>query len=102
MAVDGERGPRQGRHAERAFVQPFAGIHKAPPVTAQHFHIGEQIMAQGHRLSTLKMGEAGHDGRGLSLGALDQRRLQVLNAGVQGVDRAAHPKLEVGRHLIVA
>jgi len=59
-------------------------------------------MTEGHRLRALKMGEAGHDGRGLGLGAFDQRGLQVLDARVQGVDGAPNPQLEVRRHLIVA
>jgi len=60
------------------------------------------MMAQGHRLRRLQMGEAGHHGPGVFFGPVDQRRLQGFQISVQPVQRVAHPQPEVGRHLVVA
>ncbi len=35
------------------------------------------MMAEGHRLGDLQMGEAGHHRVGMGLGLIDQRRLQI-------------------------
>ena len=60
------------------------------------------MMAEGHRLGALQMGEAGHDGFGFVLGAGDQRQLQRGDLGQQHVDGVADIELEIGRHLVVA
>ena len=44
----------------------------------EHLDIGHAVMAEGHRLRRLQMGEAGHDGRGMLLGAVEERCDQPL------------------------
>ncbi len=58
----------EGGGAERAFVEALARILEAAVVAAEHFDIGEQVVAEGHRLGVLQVGEAGHDGRDFGLG----------------------------------
>ena len=60
------------------------------------------MVTERHRLARLEMGEAGHDGVGMLVGAGDQRILERVDPGERLVDRAAHPQLEVGRDLVVA
>ena len=59
-------------------------------------------MAERHRLPRLQMGKAGHDGRGMLLGAIEQHRLQRLDPGERLVNAAAHEQFEIRRHLVVA
>ena len=40
----------------------------------EHLDIGHAVMAEGHRLRRLQMGEAGHHGRGMFLGARSNAR----------------------------
>jgi hypothetical protein len=46
-------------------------------VAAEHFDIGEQMMAEGDRLGRLQMGEARHDGAGVRRRLVDQGLLQA-------------------------
>ena len=78
------------------------GIGEAAAVAPDHLDIGQQVVAEGHRLRRLQMREAGHHGGGVRLGLVDQRRLQVGERRRRGVDRVAHPQAEIGRHLVVA
>ena len=50
---------------------------KRPPVARQHLDISETMMAEGDRLRRLQMGEAGHDGRGVTQRLLGERELQA-------------------------
>ncbi len=59
-AIDRERGAGQRRRPERALVEPAAGVGEAAAVAAEHLDVGEQMMAEGHRLGRLQMGEARH------------------------------------------
>ena len=78
------------------------GVGEAAPVAAEHLDVGQQVVAEGDRLGGLQVGVARHDGRGMGLGLTDQRRLQIAQLSVQGVDRLAHPEPEIGRDLVVA
>ena len=60
------------------------------------------MVAEGHGLRHLEMGEARHDGAGMALGLRDQRRLQPLHLAREPVDGVAHPEAEIGRHLVIA
>ena len=71
-------------------------------VALQHFVPGQHVVAEGHRLCRLQMGEAGHDRGGLALGESDQRRLQPRELGVDAVDLGAQPQPDVGGDLVVA
>ena len=59
-------------------------------------------MAEGDGLRRLQMGEARHDGRGIFVGAIDQRGLQVGEHRLQAIDRVAHPQPDIERDLVVA
>ena len=59
-------------------------------------------MTEGHRLGDLQMSVAGHHRAGFSLGAVDQRLLQVAHRRVEAVDRAAQPQPQIGRDLVIA
>ena len=102
VAVDGKRGARQRRRAQRRFIQPLARIREAAAVAAEHLDIGQQVMAEGHRLGRLHMGEARHDGAGMLLGLREQRPLQRQQALIGALAGGAHPEAEIGRHLVVA
>ena len=101
-AVDRKRGAGERRGAERAFVEPAPAIGKPAAVAPEHLDIGQQVMAEGHRLGDLQMRVAGHHCVGFRLGPIDQRLLQVAHREVEAVDRAAHPQPEIGRDLVVA
>ena len=93
----GERGraQRQAVHALAAVGEPFA-------VAREHLEIGHQVVAEGHRLRHLQMGEAGHHRAGVALGLVEQAPLQPGQLGAERVDRIAQPQAHVGRHLVVA
>ena len=65
VAVDRKRGAGERGGAERAFVQPLARVGKAAAVARRHLDIGQQMMAEGHRLRRLQMGEARHHRAGM-------------------------------------
>ena len=77
---------RQGRRAQRRFIEPFGGIGHAPAITRKHFHIGQAMMRKAHRLCGLHMGEAGQN-RFNVIGRLRQKR--ALQRGKSGISAGA-------------
>ncbi len=102
LPVDREAGAGERGRAERVLVQPRPAIGEAAAVAVQHFHIGQQMVPEGHRLGGLQMGEAGHRIGGMRPGLFGQAAHQVLDLGGDAVDGIAHPEAEIGRHLVVA
>ena len=102
VAVDwkGCAGKRGG--AERRLVQPRPRVGEAAAVALEHLDVGEQVMAEGHRLGDLQMGEAGHDGGGGGERPLGERLLKTGERRVDVVDGVAHPQAQVGGDLVVA
>ena len=102
VAVDrvGRSAERGG--TERVLVEALPRILEAAGVASQHFHVGEEVVAEGHRLGVLQVGEARHDGRRFEFGAPHQRQLQSPDLHKQRIDGIAHVQPEVGRHLVVA
>ncbi len=100
--VDGERGSRQCGGAQRTFVEPLACVGEPPPVAGQHFHVSQAVMAEGHGLRGLQMGETGHDCVCMTLRLPQKGKLQCLHLVIEMVNCVANVELEVGRHLIVA
>ena len=102
VAIDGKGGAGKRRSAERAFVQPPPRVPEAAAVAGGHFDIGQQMVAECHRLRRLQMGKAGHHGCGMGQ-RLPRKRLLVFGQrDIDGIDGGANPKPEIGRHLVVA
>ena len=101
LAVDGEGGPRQGRSAQRAFIEAFAGVGEAAAVAAQHLRISQQVVAEGDGLGRLQMGEARHDRARMIERPLGERLLEAAHLNVEIVYGVADPEAEIHRHLIV-
>src|SRR5690606_24300410 len=100
--VGREAGARQRGRPQRRFVQALAGVSKTAAIAPDHLVIRHQVMAEGDGLGHLKVGEAGHYGFGMFLGAAHQRGLKRAKCRVGLVNGVTHPQLEVRRHLIVA
>ena len=60
------------------------------------------MVAEGHRLRHLQMGEAGQGGLGMLFGQREQGAKVVGEQRVDGVQGVAQPQANVGGHLIVA
>ena len=80
VTIERKRRARKRGGAERTFVQPLARIGKAAAIARRHLDIGEQVMAERHRLRGLQMGEAGHDGVGMLERLLGERALISASA----------------------
>ena len=65
VAVERKRRAGERRRAERHFVEALARIGKTAAVARRHLDIGQQMMAEGHRLRRLQMGEARHHRAGM-------------------------------------
>ena len=102
VAIERITGAGQRRRAQRHDVDPLAAIHQALVIALEHFEPGQQVMAEGHRLGHLQMGEAGHDRVGLARRQFRQPAQQPLDFVQNGVDVVAQVQADVGGHLIVA
>ncbi len=60
------------------------------------------MVAEGHRLGGLQVGEAGHDHLGVLLGLRQQALLQAGDLFDDHVDLVAQPQADVGGDLVVA
>ena len=60
------------------------------------------MMAKRHRLRRLQMREAGHQQCCVFFGLIEKSALQILECGIDSVNRIAQPEAEIRRHLIVA
>ncbi len=100
--VDGEGGAGQRRRAQRAFIQPRPRIGQPPGVAGQHLHIGQQMVAEGHRLGGLQMGEARHHDARMLGRALGQCLHKAVHLRQNTVHRVAHPEPEIRGYLVVA
>ena len=102
VAVDRKRRAGKGRGTQRRFIEPLARIRKAAAVARGHLDIGEQMMAERHRLRGLQMREARHHGCRMFARARHQRALETGQRRVQLVDGVADIEAEVGGDLVVA
>ena len=102
VAIDREGGAGQRGGTQRALVEPGARIGEPAAVAREHLDIGQQMVAEGHRLRRLQVGEARHDRVEVGLGLARERELQGGKGRIGAVDPVAHVELEVGRHLVVA
>ena len=102
MAVDREAGAGERGGAERAFVQPLDRVADAAQVAAEHLDIGHAVVAEGHRLRRLEMGEARHYRRRVRLGLVEEGGDQALQRLGGAGQLALRPEAEIDRHLVVA
>src|SRR5690606_392250 len=100
-AVDSESGTGQRGRAQRQAVDALAAVAHAFGVAAEHFHIGQHVVAEGDRLSYLEVGEAGEDGGGVLFGQVEQGRAQRAQQADDGVDGATQVEPDVGGDLVV-
>jgi len=75
--VDGKRGSGQRGGAERRFIEAGAGIAQSRAVARKHFHIGQEMMAEGDGLCRLQMRKPWHHACRMGEGLLGERFLQV-------------------------
>jgi hypothetical protein len=78
FAVDRVGGAGQRGGAERQAVDALAAVGEALGVAAEHFEIGQHVVAEGDRLGDLQVGEAGHRRAGFLFGQIDQRERKAL------------------------
>ena len=102
LAIDGKAGAGQGRRAQGAFVHARPAVAQAAVVALQHFVPGQHVVAEGHRLGALQVGESGHHGGRMCLGQPDQRELEPLQLTGDAIDGIAQVEADVGGDLIVA
>ncbi len=60
------------------------------------------MVAEGHGLGDLQVGESRHHGVRMALGLCDEFTLQRAQCGDDAIDLAAQPQAQVGGHLVVA
>jgi hypothetical protein len=88
------------RPSGHSFIRARASRRGA--VAGEHLDIGHHVVAPGHRLRDLQMGEARHDPVGPGLGLREQRPHQRLQPRIAASQLVAHPEPEIRRHLVVA
>ena len=102
FAVDGKRGARQRRSAQRQAVGAAAAVGKAFGIAREHLKVRHEVMTEGDRLRDLQVRKAGHRRVDMLFGQIQQRALQFGNEGGDGVDGVALPQADVGGDLVVA
>ncbi len=71
-------------------------------IAAEHLDIGEQVMAEGHRLRRLQMGEAGHQGVGMASAPPPAPSAdRPIDASIASMASRTHSRKSM-RHLVVA
>ncbi|EHS49458.1 hypothetical protein PDO_3222 [Rhizobium sp. PDO1-076] len=101
VAIDRIAGTGKGCRADRALVQMFDRMAHALTVAAEHLDIGHAVMAEGHRLGGLEMGEAGHHRVGMFFGAVEEGSDQAAQGLFGLLQLFLDPEAEVERHLVV-
>ena len=100
--INGIGSACQGRCAQGHYVHPLAAILQTLGIPNQHLVPGQQVVPEGHRLGSLQMGEAGHDGVRLALGEIQQARFQAIQFLGNHVDLVPQVQTDIGGYLIVA
>ena len=89
VTVDREGGSRQCSGAQRRDIQSPPAVHQATVVSLQHFVPGQKVVAKGHRLGHLQMGESGHDGTRVLSCQRHDAGLQARQLGADGIECGA-------------
>ena len=101
-AIDRISRARERSSAKRQAIDALACIEQAIAVALEHLRVSEQVMTERHGLRDLHVREARHHRRSVSIGQLDQRMLQPIDAAYDLIDFATQPQPSVGRDLVVA
>ena len=88
--------------SERKHIGPTRRIGQASRIAIEHFDIGQQMVRGGHRLGALQMSVTRHDRVAGPRGQPDERFLEAPHRGNERRRLVAHPKAQIGCHLIVA
>ncbi len=102
LAIDGEGGTRQRARAQRQPVDAGTAVAQPAGITVEHLVIGHEVVAEGHGLGHLQVGEARHDQVRVALGQVEQHDTQVAQVAKDAIDGVAQPEPDVGGDLIVA
>ena len=102
VAVDrvGRAGERGG--AERHDVGAPATVHQPLTIAQQHLEPRQHVVTESHRLRSLQMGKAGHDGVGMTACLFQQAFAEAPEFRGEAVDRVAQVQTKVGGDLVVA
>src|SRR5262249_35049202 len=98
----GERRAGEGGGAKRQDVDALAAVGEAFAVALVLLDVGEEVVGGEDRLCPLEVRVAGQDDVAVSLGGVEQRRLQVEQKTVHPIDGVARPQPDVGDDLVVA
>src|SRR5690606_34125648 len=101
VAVNRVGSTSQGGRAQRHHVYPLTAVLQAIGIAYQHFVPGQQVVAESHRLGSLKVGKARHDGLGFALGQVQQTGLQAGQLFGNHVDFVPQVQADVGGHLVI-
>ena len=102
LTVDRVAGSGQRCRTQRQAIQAAAAVLEALEVPAGHLEIGEQVVAERHRLRDLEVREAGHRRVGVRLCHVEQAVLKGNDEFEDVVDGFPQPQTDVGCHLIIA
>jgi hypothetical protein len=76
LAIDGEGVPARAAAPSGSRLVRRRQSARRSRSRSSIAHVGEQVMAEGHRLRHLQVRVAGHDERGVALRLVEQRALQ--------------------------
>ena len=95
-------GACQGAGAQRTVVHALPAVLQTEQIPAEHLEIGSEMMGQGHRLSLLQMGKAGHEGLRILFHDLQDHSEEIFELAVHQIDLRAGIQPHIQGHLVVA
>ena len=102
VAVERVGGAGERRGAQRADVRGLARGGHAAEVPVEHPEVGEQVVAQQHRLGGLHVRVARHDDAELALGTVEQHGLELGERGEDLIGEVACDEVRIHGRLVVA
>ena len=101
-AIERIGGTCQSGAAQRVEIGSFLGGRQTLEVARELPEVGQEMMAQKHRLRVLQMGVSGQDGVEVFLGNLDERATQLKVGSHQLGGKLLRVQARVGDHLVVS
>ena len=90
-AVEGKGSAGEGCGPERRKIPALARVGEPAAVARGHFHIGQEMVTQGHGLRDLQVGEAGHHCCRVLERLLGERALIAGERLIHRIDRRPDP-----------